>query len=137
MAESLGQSVAVGYCDFRTLKIEGITIPEDAVIFTSYAVHYVPQLSMEFVRFLSRFRPRVVVHFEPCYEHYPVDDLHGMMCRRYVELNDYTRNLVTVIEGGGTRDGISLRVRKNVLGANPFLPISVLEWSLLDSQIPA
>jgi len=137
LAESLRRPVAVGHCDFRTLTIEGITIPEDAVIFTSYAVHYVPQLSMDFVRFLSALRPRVVVHFEPCYEHYPMDQLHGLMCRRYVELNDYTRNLVTVIDGGRTRDGVSLRVRKNVVGTNPFLPISVLEWSPVGSQIPA
>ena len=129
LADALGKPVAVGHCDFRKLKIEGVAIPEDAVIFTSYAVHYVPELSMDFVGFLSRLKPRAVVHFEPCYEHYPMDSLHGMMCRRYVELNDYVRNLVTVIEAGCSREGIPVRIRKNVLGSNPFLPISVIEWA--------
>jgi hypothetical protein len=129
LADALGKRVAVGHCDFRKLKIEGVTIPENAVIFTSYAVHYVPELSMDFVGFLSLLKPRAVVHFEPCYEHYSMDSLHGMMCRRYVELNDYARNFVTIIEASCNSEGIQVRMRKNVLGSNPFLPISVIEWA--------
>ena len=129
LAGSWKKPVAVGHCDFRNLKIEGVTIPENAVIFTSYAVHYVPQLSMDFVRFLSRLKPRAVVHFEPCYEFFTADSLHQMMCRRYMELNDYGRNLVTVIEAGRQGEGISVRTRKYVFGSNPFLPISVIEWA--------
>ena len=129
LADSLDKPVAVGYCDFRAMKIDGLEIPEDALIFTSYAVHYVPELAQEFTGFLGRLKPRAVVHFEPCYEHYAMDSLHGMMCRRYVEQNDYTRNLASVIEAGRTRGETLLRVRKNVLGSNPFLPISVIEWA--------
>lgn len=129
LADSLKKPVAVGYCDFREMRIDGLEIPKDALIFTSYAVHYVPELSMDFVGFLRRLNPRAVVHFEPCYEHYDMDSLHGMMCRRYMELNDYTRNLASVIEASQKRGEISLRTRKNVLGSNPFLPISVIEWA--------
>lgn len=131
LADSLKKPIAVGYCDFREMKIDGLEIPEDALIFTSYAVHYVPELSKDFVGFLRRLNPRAVVHFEPCYEHYDMDSLHGMMCRRYMELNDYTRNLASVIEASHKRGEISLRTRKNVLGSNPFLPISVVEWAPL------
>ncbi|MES2413936.1 MAG: hypothetical protein V4614_09055 [Pseudomonadota bacterium] len=129
LADSLNKSMAVGYCDFREMKIDGLRIPEDAVIFTSYAAHYVPELSKDFVGFLSKLNPRAVVHFEPCYELYAMDSLHGMMCRRYAELNDYTRNLASIIEAGQERGEISVRTRKNVLGSNPFLPISVIEWA--------
>lgn len=129
IATAMKKTVTVGYCDFRTLKLTGMSIPSDAVIFTSYAAHYVPKLSTDFVAFLSQFKPRAVVHFEPCYEHYPENSLHGLMCRRYVELNDYTRNLASVIEFGRSRDGIAVRTTKNVLGSNPFLPISVIEWA--------
>jgi hypothetical protein len=132
LAKSTKKSVAVGHCDFRTLTIAGISIPEDAVIFTSYAAHYVPRLSNDFVGFLASLRPKAVVHFEPCYEHYHEDSLHGLMCRRYVELNDYTRNLAGVIEEGGRQAGLSIRTTKNILGSNPFLPISVIEWSPAD-----
>ena len=129
LAEASRKPVAIGHCDFRKMIIKDISIPDNAVIFTSYAVHYVPELSTDFVGFLSRLKPQAVVHFEPCYEHYDMDSLHGMMCRRYIELNDYTRNLVAVIEAGRNHEGISVRIRKNVLGSNPFLPISVIEWA--------
>jgi hypothetical protein len=128
LSDSLQKSVTVGHCDFRKMELIGLAIPENAVIFTSYAVHYVPQLSSKFVEFLSRLKPRAVVHFEPCYEHYPLNTLHGLMCRRYVELNDYTRNLHSVIDTAQHLRKIRTRIRKNVIGSNPFLPISVIEW---------
>jgi hypothetical protein len=129
LARALKKPIAVGHCDFLNLNIDGISIPRNAVIFTSYAVHYIPELSADFVKFFAKLAPRAVIHFEPCYEHYSLDSLHGLMCRRYVELNDYTRNLVTVIEEGCASLGISVRTRKNVMGSNPFLPISVIEWT--------
>ena len=129
LAKVRGQSVAVGHCDFRRPALEGVNIPEGAVIFTSYAVHYVPELPTDLVAFISALRPKAVVNFEPCFEHYPTDTLHGLMCRRYVELNDYSRNLATLIEGAADRGEITARIRKNVLGSNPFLPISILEWA--------
>jgi hypothetical protein len=125
LAPSIGQTVRVGNCDLGAMTIEDIGIPPNALIFTSFAVHYVPQLSHKFVSFLSRLQPRAVVHCEPCYELYDTDSLHGLMCRRYVELNDYSRNLLSVIERA---KGISTRVQKNVMGSNPFLPFSVIEW---------
>jgi hypothetical protein len=131
LAESLNMPITVGYCDFREMKIDGLNIPENALIFTSYAAHYVPELSKDFVGFLAKLNPRAVVHFEPCYEYYAMDSLHGMMCRRYMELNDYTRNLASIIEASHSRGEISLRTRKNVLGSNPFLPISIVEWAPL------
>ena len=111
------------------MQIEGAEIPENAIIFTSYSVHYVPWLHVDFLDFLADFKPRAVIHFEPCYEYYPKESLHGLMCRRYVELNDYNRNLATLVESRRELDKASLRVRKNMLGSNPFLPASVIEWS--------
>lgn len=126
------RAVAVGYCDFRKLAIDGIKIPKNALIFTSYAVHYVPQLSSDFVPFLSMLKPRAVVHFEPCYEYYPADSLHGLLCRRYVEVNDYVRNLATILSDAAARGEIRLQSTRNVFGENPLLPISVLSWSPAD-----
>ena len=134
LAESLNLPITVGYCDFREMKIDGLSIPDNALIFTSYAAHYVPELSKDFVGFLAKLNPRAVVHFEPCYEYYAMDSLHGMMCRRYMELNDYTLNLASIIEASQQRGEISLRTRKNVLGSNPFLPLSVLEWAPLGGR---
>lgn len=131
LAGELNKTVTVGYCDFREMKIDNLKIPENAIIFTSYAAHYVPKLPRDFINFLSRFSPRAVVHFEPCYEHYAMDSLHGMMCRRYVEINDYTRNIASMFEASQERGEISLRMQKNIIGSNPLLPISVIEWAPL------
>lgn len=131
LASELSKTINVGYCDFREMTIDNLRIPENALIFTSYAAHYVPVLSPDFVSFISKLNPRAVVHFEPCYEHYSLDSFHGMMCRRYVELNDYTRNLASIFEVSEDQGRISLRMQKNILGSNPFLPISVIEWAPL------
>ena len=129
----MNKPVVIGHCDFRALTIEDMSIPENAVIFTSYAALYVPLLSAGFVDLLARLKPRAVVHFEPCYEYYDEQALHGLMCRRYIELNDYTRNFVTIIEAARLDGSISVRVRKNVMGNNPLLPISIIEWSPTNS----
>ena len=56
LARELKKKVNVGRCDFRTLTASGLQIPEGAVIFTSYAAQYVPEMSKEFVGFLCGFQ---------------------------------------------------------------------------------
>lgn len=133
LAGKLNKRVDVGRCDFRNLTVGGFEIAEGALIFTSFAAHYVPELPMGFIGFLRGFKPKAVVHFEPCYEYFDERSVHGLMCRRYMELNDYTRNLATVVEAGRRGDGISVDVRRNVLGSNPFLPLSIIKWSPTNS----
>ena len=128
LAKSINKKVRVGHCDLKTLSIGDMDIPENAIIFTSYAVHYIPELSNVFCEFLCELKPQVVIHFEPCYEHYSLNSLHGLMCRRYVEINGYTRNIVSALEYGKKKEGISLKMQKNLIGNNPFLPISALTW---------
>jgi hypothetical protein len=129
VAKASGVSMQVGYCDFRHLEFDDLQLPENAVIFTSYSVHYVPELSDRFVPALLALRPKAIVNFEPVYEYYPSDSIHGLMCRRYTELNDYTRNLGTLIDAAVVRGEVRATISRNVLGSNPFLPISAIEWT--------
>jgi len=131
LSNALKKNVSVGHCDLRKLEIDADIIPEKSVLFTSYAAHYVPNISSRFVKFLSQLKPKVVFHFEPVYEYYPKDSLHGIMCRRYVELNDYGRNLASIIEDAKRLNKISVKIKKNILGSNPLLPISVIEWAVI------
>jgi len=131
LADSMNKKINVGHCDFKTLTIDEIDIPEDAIIFTSYAVHYVPELSERFVDFFAKLKPLVVIHFEPCYEHHSPNDLYGMMCRKYIEINDYNRNIVSILKNSFVKNDISLKITKNKLASNPLLPISIIEWSPL------
>ena len=38
-----------------------------------------------------------MIHIEPCYEHCEGKTLLGLMRRRYIQVNDYNTNLVTVL----------------------------------------
>jgi len=128
IAQRVNKQVHIGRCDFNTLDLFGLEIPENAIIFTSYSVHYVPELREEFVNFILQFKPKAIVHFEPCYEYYDNQTLHGLMCKRYMELNGYTKNIASNIEAGCLKIGAKFRSDRNVFGSNPFLPLSIIQW---------
>jgi hypothetical protein len=129
IAQKASKQVKVGHCDFDKLNIIGLEIPENAIIFTSYSVHYVPALRKKFVDFISKLKPKVVVHFEPCYEYFDSHTLHGLMCKRYMELNGYTQNIASGIEAGCLEIGAKFEADRNLFGSNPFLPLSIIQWT--------
>jgi len=122
------KEIQVGRCDFNTLDVKGLEIPDNSIIFTSYSVHYVPSLKENFVDFLSQFKPKVVVHFEPCYEFFDSKSLHGLMCKRYMNLNGYTQNIASALSSSCEKISAEFKAQQNVFGTNPFLPISIVEW---------
>ncbi len=130
LAARSGRAVRVSGCDFRAGTVDAAGVPEGAIVYTSYAVHYVPELDQGFVRALQALKPRVVVHFEPCLEHFGSDSLYDLLCRSYILRNDYNRNLAGVL-AQAERDGTIrvVSVRRKLLGGNPLLPISVIAWT--------
>ena len=128
IAQKTNKQVQVGQCDLDELSVDGLEIPKDSIIFTSYSAVYAPALRKGFVNFISKFKPKVVVHFEPCYEFFDSQTLHGLMCKRYMELNGYTKNIASVIETGCKEIGANFETEHNVFGSNPFLPLSVIKW---------
>ena len=129
ISKKINKKIEVGFCDFNTLEIKGIKIPKNALIFTSYSVHYVDKLNKNFIKFLADLEPSAVVHFEPCFEYFDDDNIHDLMCKRYMQMNGYTENIASNIELGASSIGATFKSKKNVFGANPFLPMSILEWN--------
>jgi len=129
IASHTKQKVKVDQCDFNTLNFGNVAIPENAIIFTSYALHYVTEMRDDFVQRLCQLKPKVVIHFEPCYDYLDKGTIHGLLCRRYMEVNGYTRNISSCIDAGCKRAGAHFKSQKNVYGANPFLPFSIIEWT--------
>ena len=130
LAEKGGFDIHVGEFDFYSPGEFAVDVPENAVFYTSYAAHYIPEIGENLVNELMSFKPAAVVHFEPCYELHDTQSVYGLMCKKYIELNDYNRNLYGVLS---RLDGKKLKLENlglNVLGSNPFLPISVLKWGL-------
>lgn len=128
LAEADGTAIDIGHCDFAVSPVTDLVLPPGAVIFTSFATPYVPELPDSFVESLLALKPEVVVHFEPCYEHCD-NSLFGLLRRRYIEVNDYNRNLCTVLRTFEANNRITIeREEPVVFGSNPLLSASILAW---------
>ena len=128
ISKKTNKQVTVGRCDFDELTIDNFEIPKNSIIFTSYSVHYVNKLKKRFVEFISNLKPKMVVHFEPCYEYFDEKSLHGLLCKRYMELNGYTKNIASAIQEGCIENEAKFEVERNIFGTNPFLPFTVIKW---------
>lgn len=129
LARATGVAVQIGRCDLSKASMCDLEPPPGGVVFTCMAAHYVPELADPFVDALKRFRAQAVVHFEPCYEHFDPRSLTGVLRRRYVEVNDYNRNLISLLRRHAASGSIAiLEEHPAVIGANPLLPISVIVW---------
>jgi hypothetical protein len=99
------------------------------LVFTMHALEQLPESSHVF-DFLSQYKDSIgcVFHFEPIYEFY-CETLLGLMRQRYVEINDYNRDLYSEIKR--RRDIRIVEVGKNVFGLNPLLPYSIIRWEFI------
>ena len=50
------------------------------------------------------------------------------MCKRYIELNDYNKNMISIFNDAQEKGKIELEIIENIIGGNPFLPISIIKW---------
>ncbi len=129
LAGAQNLAIEVGHCDFSSGQVFDFVIPRRSVIFTSYATHYVPELMVDFVKALCGCEPKLVIHFEPCYEHCDPNTLLGLMRRRYIEVNDYNTNLITLLHDQQEHGNIRiLKETPTVFGTNPLLSASVIIW---------
>lgn len=122
-------SIVAERCDFNGDPLAILPVPENAIIFTSMATHYVPMLSSKFFDSLCARRPKAVIHLEPCHEHCASDTLLGLMRRRYIEVNDYNTNLVSLAHQLAAQGRLEiLSERPQLMGQNVLLPVSLLVW---------
>jgi hypothetical protein len=130
LASAQALEISAAQCNLAMARIATFSVPPDAIIFTSYATHYIPALPKYFVQALLAFRPRVVIHFEPCFEHCERDTLMGLMRRRYIEVNDYNTNLVNLLQAEEQQGHIRIhKEERAVFGINPLLAASIIVWS--------
>jgi hypothetical protein len=129
LAQAENLNVVTGHCDLNKPGITDVVIPEGGIIFTSYAASYITNGTLKFVDDITSFKPAMVVHFEPLYEHYDTTSLLGCMQRKYIEQNDYNRNLLSVLKEAESKGLIRIvKELPNIFGTNPFLPMSVVAW---------
>lgn len=127
--------INVGYCDFFSLKINKKFVPKNSIIFTSYALHYIPYHKEKIIDFFINLEPRIVIFFEPFYENYK-GKKYFSYCRKYIKQNNYNKNLLKILKNYEKKQKIKIvRIEKNVFGINPLLPYSVVVWKVQKGKI--
>jgi hypothetical protein len=129
LAERKGRQMEAGSCDFFSCMPPETVIPEDAVFFTSYSIHYVPKYTDSIVKLFSQYKPKLVVHFEPIREHFGDGNMLEMLGGQYMDFNSYSQNFLTILKESETRGKIEIVTEEpRVFGQNPLLPFSVIAW---------
>ncbi len=133
-AVSLAQKLYRDTPDISVQKFDfyadGYNIIENArgpvVVFTSQALEQIPA-SAGVVENLSRYKDKIarVYHLEPAYALYD-SSLLGLMRRRYIEINDYNRDLLSTLQS--RKDVEVLRLEADSIGWNPFNSLALVEW---------
>ena len=106
------------------------TAPSPIAIVTRHAIEQLPSANAVFEA-LSEYRSSIhcVLHFEPVYRPHDTTPL-GVLRRRYVENQDYNRDLLLQIQ---RREGIRLvSDQPNLFGLNPLNPTSIIQWEFVE-----
>ncbi|MEX0696128.1 MAG: methyltransferase domain-containing protein [Dongiaceae bacterium] len=95
-------------------------------VFTSQAIEQLPSAA-HVLDVIARYRDKIaaVFHLEPAYDLYD-DTLLGLMRRRYIEINDYNRDLIRELRRRS--DLRIVRIEPDVLGWNPFNALALVHW---------
>lgn len=97
------------------------------VVLTSQAQEQIPD-SRGTLDTLGKYRDKIIAgfHIEPAYDLQDTATLLGQMRRRYLEVNDYNRNLFGELQ---RRPAFRVvRMEKDVIGWNPFNSLGVVHW---------
>ncbi|MBI4615056.1 MAG: class I SAM-dependent methyltransferase [Planctomycetes bacterium] len=99
------------------------------VVFTSHALEQLPTAAHVIEVLASHIDKRSnVFHFEPVIE-LQGQDLLSLMRRRYIQINDYNVDLMSVLQRH--RELIEIvDTRPNLLGLNPLCATSVVHWKM-------
>lgn len=97
------------------------------LVYTAHTIEQLPDAS-NVITALEKHRSRIkaVIHFEPGYE-LQDESLLGLMRKRYFEVNDYNRNLISELKKRSENITI-VDIKPNIFGLNPVNPTSVVKW---------
>jgi hypothetical protein len=117
-----------GACDFTLPHLTEMEIPRGALLYTCMAVPYVPVLPDSFVDGMIGLAPEIVLHFEPCIDHFG-ESLLGLLRTKYTRLNDYNHNLLGLLRRRETAGDLSIIYEEPCFfGENCLLPCSFIAW---------
>ncbi|MDD5751488.1 MAG: hypothetical protein PHS73_03130, partial [Candidatus Peribacteraceae bacterium] len=100
------------------------------LVFTRHAIEQLPSAANMCV-VLPQYADRVteVVHLEPVYEAQEGGSLMALLRKRYTEMNDYNRDLLSLLQSNAS---VTVQeVQENIFGLNPLNPTTLIRWSAL------
>ena len=105
-------------------------IDNKAIVLTSIAIEQCPS-AKPFINGLAGCKEKIasVVNLEPTYEALG-DATYDLICKRYIEVNDYNRDLLSSLREREDVDIISFSF--GVHSFNPILPLSFVHWRFRD-----
>lgn len=101
------------------------------VVFTSQAIEQIPDCR-GIIDALAKHRSKIaaVFHIEPAFDLQTPATLLGQMRRRYLEINDYNRNLFGTLKSRA--DIRIVRLEQDVIGWNPFNCLGMVHWEFAE-----
>lgn len=121
--------INTGYCNFFNYKIKNIKIPKKSIIFTSYALHYVPKYTSRIIKFFKKISPKIVINFEPIFEINNTTRLLDKKIQKYIKKNNYNQNFLSCLINAEKKNEIKiLKIKKNILSINYLLPVTMIIW---------
>jgi hypothetical protein len=129
ISKSMNLEIVVGKCDLNKKNIFNLKFKNRTLFFTSFSLHYCKKINKEMINFFFKNTASKVIHFEPCYEAKKRNKDHEMICRDYIEKNNYTKNILSEFLKAQAKKKILLTVKRNVFGENCYLPFSIIKYS--------
>lgn len=126
-AVKLAQRMGLDVVEFNYYQSEDYNfIRPNTTVFTTHSIEQIPDATV-IIENLAKQKSKInyIVHFEPTV----VDErtsLLGMMRNKYMELNDYNRNLITVLKN--RNDVEILELQTDVFGLMPLNVTNVIVW---------
>jgi len=106
-------------------------IKPDTTVFTTHSIEQIPDATV-IIDNLEKHKDKInyVVHFEPTVVRERTS-LLGLLRNKYMELNDYNRNLIDVLK---SRDNIEiLELQTDVFGFIPLNSSNLIAWKFKNS----
>lgn len=126
-AVKLAQQLGFEVYSFDYYNMEDYAvIKEGTTVVTSHSIEQIPDAAC-IIKGLSKYREKIryVVNFEPTILSQR-KNLLGLMRNRYIELNDYNRNLIDLL--WTNKDIEILEYETDVFGINPLNPFNIIVW---------
>lgn len=126
-AVKLGVKLGMEVSEFNYYETESYNlIKPDTTVFTTHSIEQIPDATV-IIKSLEKNKSKInyVIHFEPTVA-VERSTLFGLMRNKYMELNDYNRNLIEVLKSNSNVEILELEY--DIFGLVPLNSSNLIVW---------